>query len=129
LKKRALPVKILDAMTGRPKVEVGTLRDLGRAADRYSVAARTRDEAIYRAHLAGNGLRVIALETGLSHETVRAIIGRVSRWVETEQSILAAGPGGLSIDSLKRDEANHSKRVQHLAWLLSVKDTDRTEEI
>lgn len=116
-------------MGRKRNVEPITLGELERASKAFNKSEQARDEAILRAHLAGNGLRAIALASGLSHESVRTIIARARAWVKWEESFLAAGLlGGMTVDSQRRAEASQRKRSAHLAWLLDVKKSDRVED-
>ena len=65
-------------MSRNPNVELGTLEEL-RAASRDLVRAeRKRDEAMLRARLAGNSLRVIALKTGRSEQGAKVAMSHTS---------------------------------------------------
>lgn len=64
-------------MGRKRNVQVPTLRELDKAVKALGRVERQRDEAILRASLAGNSLRVIAVATGLSHESVRSIVERM----------------------------------------------------
>jgi hypothetical protein len=116
-------------MSRTQNVEYVTLKELEVARKELGRVERRRDEAIYRAHLAGNSLRVIAYTTRLSHETVRTIVERMQEWVRFETDLLAkiegGGAAGMGIDSVMRAEANHKRRSEHLRKLLNVKIPDR----
>jgi hypothetical protein len=109
-------------------VERVTLKELEAASKELGRVERKRDEAILRAHMAGNSLRVIAYTTRLSHETVRTIVERMQEWVRFESDLLAklegGGAAGMSIDSVIRAEVNHRRRSEHLRKLLNVKISD-----
>jgi hypothetical protein len=109
-------------------VELVTLKELQAASKEFGRVERKRDEAILRARLAGNSLRVIALETGLSHETVRTIVERMEEWVRFESDLLAKiggdGASGMTVGSVMRSEAHFRRRSEHLRKLVNVKIPD-----
>ena len=95
----------------------------GRTNPRADKAAA--DEAILRAYLAGNSLRVIATAAGLSHESVRTIAERMQEWARQEADLLAQGVVHVrSRDPFGRDDAHHARRSEHLRKLLDVKNLD-----
>ena len=98
--------------------------DLQKAVKAVKRAEWSRNEEIYRAYLAGNSLRAIAMEADLSHETVRVVVERVAEWVETERRILASPSRGLTVDAILRGERSKAKRQAKLDWLTNVKRSD-----
>ena len=113
---------------GRTKHESNSLRDLDLAARAFRNAERKRDEEIFRAHRAGNSLRVISMATELSHETVRTIIERMRRWVQSEQESLERGFAAMTVTQQIRGDASQRNRRKRLEKLLDVKNPDAGRE-
>lgn len=112
------------------RFEAQTLGDLKRTTSEFSKVERRRDDAILRAHLAGNSLRVIAEAAGLSHETVRTIVERMQGWLKEEQEFFAttAPPtfGVLRFGEYDAARRQYERRAERLQSLLSV-NADDTE--
>jgi DNA-binding CsgD family transcriptional regulator len=102
------------------------MADLRRATRAFERAESRRDGEIFRAFAAGNSLRSIAAEVGLSHESVRSIVVRVGKWAEGEGELLrgTADVATLTDDQRRAAERAWQRRREHLDWLLSVKDSD-----
>ena len=111
-------------LTVRSRTQPGGLKALASAENRYRAAERALHEEMFRSHRAGSSLRTIAMETDISHETVRVIVERVAAWVEREQKILADPARPYTVDAQMRSERSFARRQKHLEWLLSVKDSD-----
>lgn len=112
-------------MGRKENVHGPTLQELRKAVKALGRVERQRDEAILRAYLAGNSLRVIARVTSLSHESVRTIIERMQEWARQEGDLLAKGVvHGRSRDPYGLDDAHHARRAEHLRQLLDVKNPD-----
>jgi hypothetical protein len=105
-------------------VELATLKELPALCRELGRVERRRDEAILQARLAGNSLRVIADSTGLSHETVRAIVERMQEWVREETAELEAVKSGWVAPEHEYMERQRERRAEHLRKLLNVKIPD-----
>lgn len=63
-------------MNDREPSPADTLRNVARYALAQRVHRMSRDDAIRDAHAAGHSLRALAEAAGLSHETIRYIVGK-----------------------------------------------------
>ena len=102
------------------------MRELRKATAAAERAEGKRDEEIYRAFNAGNSLRAIAVEAGMSHEAVRAIVLRVGAWARSEEKILTQTKTHYSTTDAGRAAAERKwlGRRKHLDWVTFVKDSD-----
>jgi hypothetical protein len=102
------------------------MADLRKAARAFERAESRRDGEIFRAFTAGNSLRAIAAEVGLSHESVRSIVVRVGKWAEGEGELLRStvDVAALTDDQRRAAERAWQSRREYLDWLQGVTDSD-----
>ena len=96
-------------MGRRPQVESDSLREVTSAAKAVERAELKRAQAILAAHGAGNGLRVIAIEAGVSHETVRGIIEREAQREASVRELLERPIAALSMAEHAREESRRRR--------------------
>jgi DNA invertase Pin-like site-specific DNA recombinase len=107
-------------MARRMQVQPDGTRELRKAARAVRTAEAKLATAILEAHMSGSSLRTIAIATGHSHETVRAILAKEQRRVASLEARLARPIAALTLDDTAREEAARRR----LARALPVKKPD-----